>query len=75
MEPQQVYPPMALTFTPCGHVTQLDTEKFSKGPAGRPRPVLKELRLGSEGLLSLRVLTNRKANQHKKIGVRGYPFQ
>lgn len=65
---------MALTFIPCGHVTQLVSEKSSKKLAGRPRPVLKELGLGSEGPLFLRILTCRKANHQKQIGMRGYLF-
>lgn len=73
MEPQQVCPPMALTFTPRGHLAQLGSEKSSKGPAGRPRPVLKKLGLDSEGSLSLRVLDGRKANHYKQIGVKGIP--
>lgn len=74
MEPQQVSPPIKLTFTPCGYVTQSGSEKSNKRPAGRPRPILKELGLGNEGLLLLRSLTGRKGNNHKQIGVRGCPF-
>lgn len=74
MEPQQVSPPIKLTFTPCGHVTRSGSEKSGKWPTGRPRPVLKELRLGSEGPLLQRGLTGRKGNNHKQTGVRECPF-
>ena len=55
-------PPIKLTFTPCGYVTQSGSEKSNKRPV-QPRPILKELGLDNEGLLLLRGLTGQEGKQ------------